>query len=130
MAWWNINEWLASSDPKWDPDKITCEIDGEPVDIKECEGAPVGIGTTHLIDPRGISPKAQEILNQFPIDYRLSEKGYKYDEEKDWWARTWSTNEGRETIVEAYKCDNDRWKSIMIGYGDRIFYEEEVSEPT
>ena len=48
---------------------------------------------------------------------------------RDWWERTWSTNEGKETIIEAYKEDPPgEWKQLMIGYGDRVFYEEEVND--
>ena len=32
MAWWNVKEWLYSRDSKWDPDKVVCEVDGEPTE--------------------------------------------------------------------------------------------------
>ena len=48
---------------------------------------------------------------------------------RDWWERTWSTNEGQETILEVYKEEpTGEWKQLMIGYGDRGFYEEEVND--
>ena len=59
----------------------------------------------------------------------LTDKGYVYNDVRDWWERTWSTNEGKETIIEAYKEDSSgEWKQLMIGYGDRVFYEEKVDD--
>ena len=107
MAWWNVNEWLYSKDPKWDPDKVTCTIDDEEVDMKECDG----------IDPFIESIEA---------------KGYKYDSGNGWWSRTWTTeSEPKESIEEVYQqLESGGWNQLMIGYGDRVFYEERVSDPT
>ena len=59
----------------------------------------------------------------------LTDKGYVYNDVRDWWERTWSTNEGQETILEVYKEEPaGEWKQLMIGYGDRVFYEEKVDE--
>ena len=57
---------------------------------------------------------------------QLESDGYVYNDIRDWWERTWTTNEGKESIIEAYKHDNEGWKSVMVGYGDRVFYEERV----
>ena len=35
--------------------------------------------------------------------------------------------EGKETIQEVYKHESGEWKQLMIGYGDRVFYEEKVN---
>ena len=60
---------------------------------------------------------------------RLPEKGYVYNDVRDWWERTWATNEGQETILEVYKEEPaGEWKQLMIGYGDRVFYENPVNE--
>ena len=60
---------------------------------------------------------------------RLPAKGYQYNDVRDWWERTWSTNEGQETILEVYKEEPaGEWKQLMIGYGDRVFYENPVNE--
>ena len=106
MAWWNVNEWLVSSDPKWDPDKVTCTIDDVEVDMKECDG---------------IDPFVQKIESQ----------GYKYDAGNGWWSRTWTTESTpKESIEEVYQqLENGGWNQLMIGYGDRIFYEEKVDKP-
>ena len=106
MAWWNVNEWLVSSDPKWDPDKVTCTIDDVEVDMKECDG---------------IDPFIQKIESQ----------GYKYDAGNGWWSRTWTTESTpKESIEEVYQqLENGGWNQLMIGYGDRIFYEEKVDKP-
>jgi len=58
----------------------------------------------------------------------IEEKGYAYNDIKDWWERTWTTNNGTESIQEIYKKDEDGWTKMMIGYGDRVFYEEKVNE--
>ena len=106
MAWWNVNEWLVSSDPKWDPDKVTCTIDDVEVDMKECDG---------------IDPFIEKIESQ----------GYKYDAGNGWWSRTWTTESTpKESIEEVYQqLENGGWNQLMIGYGDRIFYEEKVDKP-
>jgi len=58
---------------------------------------------------------------------QLEADGYVYNDIRDWWERTWSTNEGKESIQEVYKLEGDNWKQLMIGYGDRVFYEENVN---
>ena len=61
----------------------------------------------------------------------LKEKGYMYDLGNEWWERKWTTNQGKESIREVYQeLENGQWKQLMIGYGDRVFFEEEVSEST
>ena len=98
---------FVSSDPKWDPDRVTCEIDGENVDMKECDGI------DHFIE-------------------KIESQGYKYDSGNGWWSRTWTTeSEPKESIEEVYQqLENGGWNQLMIGYGDRIFYEEKVRDPS
>ena len=58
---------------------------------------------------------------------RLESEGYQYDSGNAWWERTWSTNNGKESIREVYQqLESGNWKQLMIGYGDNIFYEESV----
>lgn len=61
---------------------------------------------------------------------KIEALGYKYDDGNDWYERTWSTDSGpKETIREVYQLlENGRWNKIMIGYGDRVFFEEPVDE--
>ena len=61
---------------------------------------------------------------------QLQADGYVYNDIRDWWERQWTTNQGKESIIEAYKQDDQGWKSIMVGYGDRVFYEERVKGST
>jgi len=65
-----------------------------------------------------------------PKDFILSKMepdGYSYDTDNDWWVRTWTTNQGKESIREIYqKLESGKWNKLMIGYGDRVFYEETV----
>ena len=69
-------------------------------------------------------PKPEE---EDPLISQLKERGYTYDGEKEWWVRTWTTNQGKESIREIYqKLESGKWNKLMIGYGDHIFYEENV----
>jgi len=61
----------------------------------------------------------------------LKEKGYAYDTGNEWYVRKWTTNSDKESILEVYQqLENGSWNKLMIGYGDRVFFEEEVSEST
>ena len=60
----------------------------------------------------------------------LTGEGYEYEKDNEWWERTWTTNEGKESIREVYqKLENGEWNKLMIGYGDRVFFEEKVDKP-
>ena len=60
----------------------------------------------------------------------LKEKGYMYNLGNEWWERKWTTNQGKESIREVYQeLENGEWKQLMIGYGDHVFFEEQVDEP-
>ena len=63
-----------------------------------------------------------------PILDSMEENGYAYDSGNDWWARTWTTvSVPKSSIEEVYqRLENGKWKQLMIGYGDRVFYEEDV----
>ena len=68
-----------------------------------------------------------EVVKPDPILDSMEENGYAYDSGNDWWERTWTTNEGKESIKEVYrKLESGKWNKLMIGYGDHIFYEESV----
>ena len=56
--------------------------------------------------------------------------GYQYDDGNGWWERTWSTDsEPKETIREVFQqLESGKWHKLMIGYGDQIFYEEDVED--
>ncbi len=56
--------------------------------------------------------------------FDAAEKGYTYNDDREWWERTWTTNNGKESIIEVFQFKGGQWKQLMIGYGDRIFYEE------
>ena len=61
---------------------------------------------------------------------KIEELGYKYDNGNDWYERTWSTDsEPKEKILEVFqKLESGKWNKLMIGYGDRVFYEEVVED--
>ena len=60
----------------------------------------------------------------------LKEKGYMYNLGNEWWERMWTTNQGKESIREVYQeLENGEWKQLMIGYGDHVFFEEQVDKP-
>ncbi len=56
--------------------------------------------------------------------------GYKYDDGNDWYQRTWSTeSQPKETILEVFQqLESGKWNKLMIGYGDQVFYEQEVED--
>ena len=57
----------------------------------------------------------------------LVKNGYEWDDSEEWWFREWTTNNGAETILEAYREDGDGdWWNIMVGYHGNTFYEEKV----
>ena len=58
---------------------------------------------------------------------RIADEGYTYDSGNEWWQRKWTTNKGKESILEVYQeLESGDWKKLMIGYGDRVFFEEKV----
>ena len=61
---------------------------------------------------------------------KIEALGYKYDTGNDWWQRTWTTDsEPKESIMEVFQqLESGRWNKLMIGYGDRVFYEEAVTD--
>ena len=65
------------------------------------------------------------------IDELLS-KGYTFDIANSWYRRRWTTNQGAESIEEVYQMlehgEEKSWKHLMIGYGNKIFYEEPVEK--
>ena len=59
----------------------------------------------------------------------LKEKGYMWEIGNEWWERKWTTNEGKESILEVYQeLEHGGWNKLMIGYGDRVFFEEKVDK--
>ena len=59
--------------------------------------------------------------------FKLEDDGYTYDRNNEWWVRTWTTNNGKESIQEVFQqLENGKWNKLMIGYGDQIFYAQQV----
>ncbi len=81
-----------------------------------------GFNTT--VDPEP-QPTATEIFVG-----RIEALGYKYDNGNAWYERTWSTDsEPKEKISEVFQqLENGKWNKLMIGYGDQVFYEQEVED--
>jgi hypothetical protein len=74
--------------------------------------------------------KMKEIEDEKFFVEELGDKGYTYDSGNEWYARKWTTNNGKESILEVYqKLENGEWNKLMIGYGDRVFFEENVGKP-
>ena len=72
-----------------------------------------------LFSGRVVEPEVDPILSKMEND------GYSYDSDNEWWVRTWTTNQGKESIREIYqKLESGKWNKLMIGYGDNIFYEQ------
>ena len=74
-----------------------------------------------LFSGRVVEPEVDPILS------KMEDDGYSYDSDNEWWVRTWTTNQGKESIREIYqKLESGKWNKLMIGYGDQIFYEQQV----
>ncbi len=72
-----------------------------------------------LFSGRVVEPEVDPILS------KMEDDGYSYDSDNEWWVRTWTTNQGKESIREIYqKLESGKWNKLMIGYGDNIFYEQ------
>tara|TARA_B100000287_G_scaffold650_1_gene657 strand:+ start:256 stop:594 length:339 start_codon:yes stop_codon:yes gene_type:complete len=102
--------WLVSDDPKWDPDNnITCEIDGEEVDVEECDG-PVGY----------VPPTFTKSLER---------RGFTFNSNNNRWSRTWTakTRDGEERTLEVYeKKEDGEWISLMYGNEGDIYYQNSL----
>ena len=75
--------------------------------------------------------KMAEMEKKESFLHKIAEEGYTYDRDNEWYVRKWTTNEGKESILEVYQeLEHGGWNKLMIGYGDRVFFEEKVSEST
>ena len=100
MNWKDIKEWFVSEHPKWDPDNF---------------------------DPDNVICSVDGVEEDCFIG-KIEGLGYQYDDGNGWWQRTWTTDsEPKESILEVFQqLENGKWNKLMIGYGDRVFYEEVV----
>ena len=100
MNWKSIKEWFVSEHPKWDPDNF---------------------------DPDNVICSVDGVEEDCFIG-KIEGLGYQYDDGNGWWQRTWTTDsEPKESILEVFQqLENGKWNKLMIGYGDRVFYEEVV----
>ena len=54
--------------------------------------------------------KKKNLQSRKNLISKLESKGYTYDSEKEWWARTWTTNTGtpiQESCLEVYQKKDD-----------------------
>ena len=59
----------------------------------------------------------------------LKSKGYEFDAQNQYWVREWTTNGGRESVLEvAVKTEDGEWNKLMMTSGGHIFYAEAVGE--
>ena len=58
----------------------------------------------------------------------LEEKGFHYNNDSEWWQRSWTTKtkDGTETVLEVRKKEEDGWKYVMYGDNGDVFYEYKV----
>ena len=62
-----------------------------------------------------------------PLIEKLKSKGFEFDEQRNGWTRTWTTNNEQEKCLEIYQQDEDNnWKVIMIGDKGDVFYEHPI----
>ena len=57
----------------------------------------------------------------------LKDKGYKFEPENQYWSREWTTNEGKEKILEvAVKSADGEWNKLMMTTNGDIFYAKAI----
>ncbi len=58
----------------------------------------------------------------------LRSKGYEFDEENHWWSRAWTTNGGKEKVIEVcIKTDDGEWNKLMMTPEGYIFSAESIN---
>ena len=116
MTWWNWRNWLWSSDPKWDPDRVFCTIDDKEVDMSECDSP---IGELPTVPPSFVKS--------------LERRGFTYNQNNNRWSRTWTakTRDGEERTLEVYeKKEDGEWISLMYGNEGDIYYQNSLGYET
>ncbi len=59
----------------------------------------------------------------------LKSKGYCFDPESQYWVREWSTNEGKEKVLEvAVKTEDGEWNKLMMTPSGHVFYAEAIGQ--
>ena len=127
MAWWNWREWLWSSDPKWDADKVICEVDGEPTQMSECDGTDLlilnGTQAIRKSDGKGVDIVPSSFTKS------LERRGFTFNSNNNRWSRTWTakTRDGEERTLEVYeKKEEGEWISLMYGNEGDIYYQNSL----
>ena len=127
MAWWNWREWLWSSDPKWDADKVICEVDGEPTQMSECDGTDLlilnGTQAIRKSDGKGVDIVPSSFTKS------LERRGFTFNSNNNRWSRTWTamTRDGEERTLEVYeKKEDGEWISLMYGNEGDIYYQNSL----
>ena len=68
-------------------------------------------------DDREIFPVNEDPEKDFINN--LIKNGFEYNNDKDWYERSWTTNNGKERIVQTYK---KKWVETLMSDGE-VFYE-------
>ena len=66
-----------------------------------------------------------------PFIDELKSKGFEYEEDKQRWIRTWSTNNGEEKCYEVYDYESETksWHQVMLGQdGLSIIFENKYTK--
>jgi len=111
-----IMNFFISSDPKWDPDNVTCTIDDEEVEMSECDG----VGEEVRIVPPSFVKS-------------LERRGFTFNSNNNRWSRTWTakTRDGEERTLEVYeKKEDGEWISLMYGNEGHIYYQNSLGYET
>ena len=59
----------------------------------------------------------------------LKSKGYQFDPENQWWVREWTTNGGKEIVLEvAVKTEDGEWNKLMMTPSGFVFSAEVISK--
>ena len=78
--------------------------------------------------PEPVKEKIDEVEDIDIITFKLQEKGFHFNVEKDWYERTWvvATKDGAETSKEVYQRKGEHWKVVMFGDNGDVFFEKTI----
>ena len=126
-----VKDWLWSSDPKWDADKVICEVDGEPTQMSECDGTDLlilnGTQAIRKSDGKGVDIVPSSFTKS------LERRGFTFNSNNNRWSRTWTakTRDGEERTLEVYeKKEDGEWISLMYGNEGHIYYQNSLGYET
>ena len=70
----------------------------------------------------------ESFAREITIRSLLKSRGYEFDSANQYWVREWTTNFGREKVLEiALKTEDGEWNKLMMTSLGKVFYAEAIS---